>query len=329
MSVKLISTGSAAGERILDNFQLKQMVDTSDEWIVSRTGIRERRIADLITTEELASRSLENAIEKCSVKREEIELLIVATISSDTKVPSSSYTIAGKTGLEKAVCFDINAACSGFIYALSIAKSMMEDMGYRYAAVIGAEKLSKYVNWEDRTTCVLFGDGAGCAILENSEGGKKSTKSGYSIEIVDKKIGGYYDSKKYLTLDSKENIDDVSSKFIEMNGRQVYKFATNEGEKVIRHLCERNKILPEDISMVVAHQANKRIIETLSLKTDIEMEKWFINLEKYGNTSSASVPIAMDEALASLDFNKNKGKYIISAAFGGGLSFGGILLKIL
>lgn len=388
MSVKIVSTGSCVGDRVLDNFQLSEMVDTSDEWIKSRTGIEERRIADNITTEELAYRACSSAIEKSGIGVSDIDLLIVATISSDTKVPSSAYKVAGKLGMKNTVCFDINAACSGFVYAASVAKSMMEMMGYRYAMIAGAEKLSKYVNWEDRGTCVLFGDGSGCAILKrdepykynnDSDKNEKSAKgraeteickeniynetqdkdkfhknnSEYTLfkekessekcmtdeismlkieealEIVDQEIGGYYDENRYLTVDSKESISDTEvSKYIEMNGRQVYKFATNEGERVLKLLMERNNISEDEIVTIVSHQANKRIIETLASKTGVDIEKWFINLDKYGNTSSASIPIALDEAVSNLDLNKNKGKYILSVAFGGGLSYGGILLKI-
>lgn len=383
MSVKITSAGSSVGNKVLDNFMLKEMVDTSDEWIKSRTGIEERRIAEDITTEELASQALKRAIDKAGIDPSEIGLLIVATISSDTKVPSSAYMVAGKLGLKNTVCFDINAACSGFIYSVSVAKSMMKSMGYKYAAVIGAEKLSKYVNWEDRSTCVLFGDGAGCAILENTEieegknhlhiieskevlveseevqlSKRKNQKCNMEdeinqslentsvqenlentsvqeeiesreLEIIDEIIGGYYDSNRYLTVNSREGISDENvSEYIEMNGRQVYKFATHEGEKVLKELMERNAITNKDVEMVISHQANKRIIETLSLKTGIEIEKWFINLNKYGNTSSASIPLALDESIENLDFNKEKGKYILSVAFGGGLSYGAILLKI-
>lgn len=327
MSIKLISTGSCVGDRVLDNHTLKDMVDTTDEWIRSRTGIVERRIADNYTTEELAYMSCKRAVENSGIDVSDIELLIVASISSDTTVPSSAYKVAGMMGIGRAVCFDINAACSGFLYSITVAKSMMKAMGYRYAAVIGAEKLSKYVNWEDRSTCVLFGDGAGCAILKNDDIENNSNRCEY--EIVDQIIGGYYDSNKYLTVNSNDCVgDEASSEYISMNGRQVYKFATSEGEGVLTEIMSRHSISDEDVLMVVPHQANKRIIDTLSEKTKIGIDKWFINLDRYGNTSAASIPIALDESIGSLDLNKEKGKYILSVAFGGGLSYGAILLKI-
>lgn len=352
MSISIISTGSYATDEILDNESLSKMVDTNNEWILERTGIKTRHIANDMTTEELAKKACEKAIEKLDINKEDIGLLIFATISSDTKVPSSSYTLAGSLGIEKAVCFDVNAACSGFVYSMTIAKSMMRDMNCKYALVIGSERLSKYVDWTDRSTCILFGDGAGCVLLENSEYEaifdeedslykeenlkvnkyqnleNKSLDLPVKLEIKDSILAGKYDEKKYLTVDSKNKLTDESSPFIEMNGRQIYKFATDVGVKVIDRLLKRNNISSEDIVMVVAHQANKRIIQTLAEKSSLKIEKWFINLDKYGNTSSASVALALDEALEKTDFEEYKGKYLLSLAFGGGLSYGGILFNI-
>lgn len=358
MSINIISTGSYTTDEVLDNEALSKMVDTNDKWILERTGIKTRHIASNMTTEELASKACEQAIKDVNINKEDIGLLVFATISSDTKVPSSSYTLAGQIGLEDAVCFDVNAACSGFIYSMTVAKSMMNDMNCKYALVVGAERLSKFVDWTDRSTCILFGDGAACALLENSEyrndlqeensryqekklkglgiesdneEGKTSiefSNKSIRLEIKDTILGGTYDKKKYLKVESKDKVTDEVSSFIEMNGRQIYKFATEVGVKVIDELLQKNDISSEDIVMVIPHQANKRIIQTLAEKSNLGIEKWFINLDKYGNTSSASVPIALDEALKDVDFKKNRGKYLLTLAFGGGLSYGGILFSI-
>ncbi|MEG0249483.1 MAG: beta-ketoacyl-ACP synthase III [Peptostreptococcus sp.] len=349
MSINIISTGSYATDEILDNESLSKMVDTNDKWILERTGIKTRHIAKYNTTEELASKACERALKDVNIDKDEIGLLLFATISSDTKVPSSSYTTAGHLGIENAVCFDVNAACSGFIYSMTIAKSMMKDMNYKYALVVGSERLSKFIDWTDRSSCILFGDGAGCALLENSEyknellKGKNNSKvyekqdeylenevsnNLIKLEIKDAILGGIYDKKKYLTVDSKDKVSDEVSPFIEMNGRQIYKFATDIGVKVIDKLLKKNNIKNEDIAMIVPHQANKRIIQTLAEKSNLGIEKWFINLDKYGNTSSASVPIALDEALKNTYLKESRGKYLLSLAFGGGLSYGGILFKI-
>lgn len=340
MSIKIISIGSYVAGKVLDNHMLSEMVDTNNQWIVERTGIETRYIAEDITTEELAYNSCKNALDKIDIDINEVGLLISSTISNDTVVPSSSFTISGKLGIENAVCFDLNAACSGFVYSLAVAKSFMESTNIKYAILVGAERLSKYVDWKDRSTCILFGDGAGCTILENTCYEKNLNKPDnkvneednisdkkLALELIDSVLGGKYDQNRYLTISSKLSPKDSDS-FIRMNGRQIYKFATEIGVKVIEELLLKNNIDKKNVCLIIPHQSNQRIIETLVIKSKIEIEKWFVNLEKYGNTSSASVPIALDEALGKFDFQSNKGKYIIMLAFGGGLSYGASLLKI-
>ncbi len=343
MSIKIISTGSYAVGKKLNNHMLSKIVDTNNQWIVERTGIENRYIAEDITTEELAYNSCKKAIEEIDINLDEIGLVIFSTVTGDTSVPSSSFTISGKLGIKNAVCFDLNAACSGFIYSIAVANSLIKSINFKYAIVVGAERLSKYIDWKDRSTCILFGDGAGCAILENTcynnninltdndnfiDIVKNSiSEKNIDLELIDTIVGGKYDQKRYLTMNSKYSIED-DDYYIKMNGRQIYKFATDIGIKIIDDLLKKNNISKKEVCMIIPHQANLRIIETLADKSEINLEKWFVNLSKYGNTSSASVPIAMDEAMRNFDFQSNKGRYVIMLAFGGGLSYGGVLLKI-
>lgn len=334
MPINIISTGSFVSDEILTNEDLSKIVDTNDQWIRERTGIVERRIARNNTTEELAYEASRKAIEEIDLDIEKIGLILFASVTNDTKVPSSAFTISGKLGIKNAICMDINAACSGFVFALTTAKALMLSQKIEYALVIGAEKLSKVTNWKDRTTCILFGDGAGATLLKNSntEDNDKDileqTIKGQNYELCDQYINGKYDENNYLTLDMKKEIYTKTNNYIEMNGRQIYKFATNIGPKMIDKLLADNNIELEEIAGIICHQANLRIIETLAQKTGIDIEKWFINIEKYGNTSSASVALAIDEYRRT-SINNSKGKYIICIAFGGGLSYGSILLKII
>ena len=357
MSVSIIGTGSYAPPYILDNTSLSKMVDTSDEWIIERTGIKNRHIAKDETTEDMAYKSALKCLDNTGIRASDLDMIIVASVTSDTRVPSTAYSVAGRLGIGDIICMDVNSACSGYMYAISTAKALIKDMKKRYALVIGAERLTKYVNWQDRSTCILFGDGAGCLILENDEYEKEDVDSiclgntennchinspaeesilnkdkiKYRYEILDSILGGKPDIKKYLTMDFHENLTDSSEPYISMNGRQVYKFATDVGPKVIDKLVKDNGINIEDVYTFVSHQANMRIIQCLAEKSGIDISRWYTNIEEYGNTSSASVAIALDEVAVSIE-NHNEddidGKYILSTAFGGGLSFGGILMKI-
>lgn len=334
MAVKIISTGAFVSEEVLTNEDLSKLVDTTNEWILDRTGIETRHISKDLTTEEMAYRACKQAIEKAAVDPQQIGLLICSTITPDTVVPSSAFTISGKLGVGEAVCFDLNAACSGFIYSVSVAGTLMSSLGIKYALIVGVERLSKFIDRSDRGTCILFGDGAACALLRNdapefeAAGEKEELAAPYNLEIIEMMLGGSYDAKKYLSMLSKDTADDSASPYIRMNGRQIYKFATMIGGKIVSELLEKSGVNPEEIALVVPHQANRRIIDTLSEKSSIPLSKWFMNLNKYGNTSSASVPLALNEVLEDFDFAANRGKYIVSLAFGGGLSYGGLLIKI-
>ena len=359
MSIDIISTGRYASDHILNNDMLSKMVDTNSQWIVERTGILERRISEDKTTEEMAQMACERAVKKVaelngidvSDMMSKIELIVFATVSGDTKTPASSFRLSEKLGIRECTCLDVNAACSGFLYAMTVAKSMMKELNKKYALVVGAERLSKYVDWDDRGTCILFGDGAGAALLENTQdmSGDGECSCENRLEICDIYLGGRVDDKGLLTLHSKNHIDEENNRFIGMNGRQVYKFATEIGPKVIEKLFDKTGLTKDDIKFVVPHQANVRIIKTMAQKSGIELDKWYTNIEKYGNTSAASVPMALDEALEKwsdvlkasscktgengektdqYDEGSDRAKYILSIAFGGGLSYAGILFKI-
>lgn len=325
MSNSIISTGSYTTDEILDNKALSKMVDTNDDWIVSRTGIKTRHISNDMTTEELAYKASINALKKASISVDEIGVIIFATVTSDTKVPSSAFRLSGMLGVEGAICFDVNAACSGFVYSCMIADSILKASDKKYALVVGAERLSKIVDFTDRSTCVLFGDGAGCAIIQKDLQDMEYLNMKY--QIVDTLVGGEYDKNGYLSVAAKKKVDDEVKEYISMNGKRVYKFATETGSSVIIDILKRNNVMPEDIDIVIPHQANIRIIRTMAEKSGIDIDKWYVNVSEYGNTSSASVPMAMDEALRKVEMVR--GGYILLIAFGGGLSYGATLLKVL
>ena len=329
MNIKIIGTGSYLPEKIVTNDDLSKLVKTSDEWIFTRTGIKERRIAAGKTNTDLAVMAVKNAIADAKINKDEIDLIICATVTADTSVPSISANIRKELEIENAVAFDINAACTGFIYAITIAKNMMEAMSFKKAVVVGVEVLSQITNWNDRTTCVLFGDGAGAAILE------KSNESGSGINYT--VIRGAIDKTNALTCGIKHNIipfenpnndnkiDDNNNKLI-MNGKEVFVFAVNEMMSLINETLEKTGFSKDDIDYFVPHQANVRIINSTASRLLINKEKFIVNLQQTGNTSSASIPLALDYLFKSR--NIKKGSKIVLVGFGGGFTSGAILFTV-
>lgn len=319
-SVEIIGTGSYAPERIVTNDELSKIVETSDEWISSRSGIKERRISLGENTSELAAKAALKAIENAKVDVKDIELIIVATTSPDAFTPSTACLVQASIGAENAACFDVSAACTGFIFALNTATQFIKTGEYKTALVIGAEVLSKIMNWEDRGTCVLFGDGAGAVVLrEGAEG------------IIKTYMGSDGVNSKFLYCPAVEvnnpfgsNVLNAESK-ISMNGREVFKFAVKAMELSIKKVLEAAKLNIDDIDYVVPHQANIRIIEFAAKKSGISMDKFFVNLNKYANTSGATIPLALDE------MNKKgmlkKGNKVIFVGFGGGLTWGSAIIE--
>ncbi|WP_066500837.1 beta-ketoacyl-ACP synthase III [Abyssisolibacter fermentans] len=317
----IAGTGSYVPEKIMTNEDLEKIVDTSDEWISSRTGIRQRRISEGENTSKIATKAAIKALEDANMDALDIDLIIVATVTPDAFTPSVSCLVQVDLGAKNASCFDITAGCSGFVYGINVANQFIKTGQAKNVLVIGAEVLSKVVNWEDRNTCVLFGDGAGAAVL------KASQKEG----IISVHTGSKGDENRYLEIPAIEVNNPFSPKvegrpsYIKMNGVEIFKFATKIMRKSFKNVLESTDYSLDDIKYIIPHQANYRIIDHVAQKANIDINKFYLNLDKYGNTSSASIGIALDE------MNKkgllNKDDKLILVGFGGGLTWGAVLLK--
>ena len=327
LSVKISGTGSYLPDKILSNEDLEKIVDTSDEWITTRTGIKERRIAaDTQSTSDLATKAAVDAMADAKLTSDEIDLIIVATISPDAFFPSTACYVQKNIGAINALCFDVSAACSGFLYAMQIAENFISSGQRKNALIIGAEKLSSMVDWEDRNTCVLFGDGAGAAILtadKENEGSKKILASvlgsdGRQTDILHVPGGG---SACPITPDNA----DQKLNAIRMQGREVYKYAVNAMRRAAEQVLEKSQMKVEDVDKLIPHQANLRIIEAITDRMGIPSDRTFVNLDKYGNTSAAAVAIALDEANKTQSIKKDD--IVLLVAFGAGLTWASSLLK--
>lgn len=317
---RILGTGSYTPSNIVYNKDIERIVDTSDSWIRERTGISERRISSSEDTSELAIKSAIEALKNSNIDGKEIDLILVATVTPDSLVPSVACNVQKEIGAINAMAFDINAACSGFIFALDIANGYIETGRATKALVIGAEVLSKIVDWKDRNTCVLFGDGAGAIVLGDD--------SKEHISYINcKSVGSKGDSLTcdILPISNPYVEDEIESSKIKMNGKDIYKFAVKVMEDEFNRILKEGNIEKEKIDFILPHQANIRMIESFSKKVNIPLSKFIINLDKKGNTSSASIPIALDEA------NRNgqikQGDNIVIIGFGGGLTYGSALLK--
>ena len=321
---KIISTGSYLPEKILTNFDLEKIVDTSDEWITERTGIKERRIAsENQAASDLAYEASRLTLEKASLKAEDIDLLIVATVTGDMPFPSTACILQHRLGAKNAAAFDINAACSGFLYGLYVADSFVKSGMHKRVLIIGVEVLSKITDWEDRTTCVLFGDGAGAAIVEPTEEERgiismHINSNGSMWDLLHIPGGG----SRYPV--SKDSLD-KRLHYIKMKGNETFKIAVRTLEDLVLRILKDNKLDPSQLSLLIPHQANLRIIQATADRLGLPMDKVLINLDKYGNTSAASIPIALDEAVTTGRIKD--GDYILLEAFGGGLTWASALIK--
>ena len=321
--VKIKGVGSYVPSRVVTNDDLSNLVDTSNEWIVERTGIYERRISEGEDTTDIAYKAAKIALEDSGIKGEELDLIIVATITPDYFTPSVACMIQKKLNARNATAFDINAACTGFIYALEVGESLLKTGRYKKALIIGAETLSKIVDWSDRSTCVLFGDGAGACVIENLNDSQSGIINTYSIsegENGDSLICGANDLINPFVLEKK-----VKSKYVSMNGREVFKFATRAMVEAVKNVLEGTDYTLEDIDYVIPHQANLRIIDYAAKKLKLPLEKVYTNLSSVGNTSSASVPIAL--AQLNSENKINTGDLLVLVGFGGGLTCGATLIK--
>ena len=319
------STGYYVPKRRLTNDDLTKIVDTSDAWIYERTGIRERRIAaDDESTSDMAYEAARDAIKNAGIAPEEIDLIIVATVTSDFRSPSAACILQHRLGLRHVPAFDISAACSGFVYCLEVCGQMMRGGIYRNALVIGVEKLSMITDWTDRATCVLFGDAAGACVLSKTETpgvgliGNILGSDGSHPDILTIPGGG---SRTPLTA---ENIND-HLQYIKMNGREVFKLAVRVMEEVARKLLDRHGLTTKDLNVVIPHQANTRIMDALAKRLEIPNDRIVYNIEKLGNTSASSIPVAL--AQANEAGRIKKGDYVLLLAFGAGLTWGASLIK--
>lgn len=318
--VEIAGTGSCTPEHTVTNEDLSHWVDTSDEWISERTGIKERRITKAENTTELALCAARRALADAAVAGEDIDLIIVATVSPDNFFPSTACVVQANIGATRAVAFDISAACTGFIYGLRIAGQFIKTGAYKTALIIGAEVLSKIVNWEDRNTCVLFADGAGAAVLRRGEDGIISELTGSDG------WGGVHLKCPAVPLTNKLiTCDQIEPSHITMNGKEVYKFAVRVIPDSILKVLENTGYTLDDVKHIIPHQANIRIIEAAAKKLQISKDRFYVNLHKYGNTSGASIPIALDEM--SKNGLLQPGDLLILVGFGAGLTYGAQLIR--
>lgn len=316
MSFNLIGTGMYVPEKIVTNRELSLLVDTSDEWISQRVGVLERHVCTTETAADLGYKAAINALKNCNCKPEDLNLIIAATVSCETVSPSLACMIQKKLG---ATCtaYDINAACSGFLFLLETAAGYYARKKVNKVLIVGAERMSRILDWDDRDTCCIFGDGAGAAILSTGENYLDSTftvKGGDDIINIPQFSGKspFYEGE-------------TQEPYIQMNGQETFKFAVNAICDDITLLMERNNLKENDITYVIAHQANKRIIDYAARRLKFDDEKFYMNIERYGNTSSASIPIALDEL--NRQGKIKKGDLLILTAFGGGLANASCLLK--
>jgi 3-oxoacyl-[acyl-carrier-protein] synthase-3 len=323
-TVSIIATGSYVPERILTNRELEQIVDTTDEWIRTRTGISERRIAAADeATSDMATKAALAAMSQAGVEAKEIDLIIVATVTPDMFFPATACWVQKKLGAIRAACFDISAACSGFLYAMEIAQQFISTHVYNTVLIVGADKLSSIVNWSDRNTCVLFGDGAGAAILRNrgASHGVVATHMGSDGEFAEILFMPGGGSRYPITA---ENIGQQLNT-IKMQGKETYKQAVTAMSDAADRALEAAGLKYDEIACVIPHQANMRIIEAIAHRMRLPIEKFYVNLEKYGNTSAAAVAIALDEAHRSGRFKV--GDYILLVVFGGGLTWASSVIQ--
>ncbi|MBL9186164.1 MAG: ketoacyl-ACP synthase III [Opitutaceae bacterium] len=325
-STVILGTGSYAPERVLTNDDLARTVETSDEWIRTRTGIRERRIAGPgENTSDMAVQAAQRALADAGLTPADIDLLVVATITPDLPMPACACLVQAKLGVPTAAaCFDLNAACSGFVFALDTVCAMLASGRYKKALVIGVEKLSAVIDWQDRTTCVLFGDGAGAVVVgvspEEGRGfiGSRLGTMGESADLLCIPRGGSAAPSTAESIAARDHC-------IRMKGKEVFKLAVRGMDDAARDILEQHRVRPDQIALVIPHQANLRIIEAIAAYLELPMDRFFVNVDRYGNTSAASIPLALDEARKSGRIKP--GDLTLLVAFGAGLTYGSALVR--
>jgi len=324
MRSRVVGTGSAVPDRVLNNHDLEKMVDTTDEWITTRTGIKERRIASSDEfTSTLATRAALNALDMAGIEPAELDMIIVATVTPDYPFPSTAVLLQNNIKAVNASAFDISAACSGFIYAASIVDKFIRSGTVKRALVVGSEILSRVVDWSDRNSCLLFGDGAGAVVLQADSGSSGildtfMMSDGSNWELLYQPAPGNRNPASYKVVDER-------LAFIRMQGNEVFKLAVRAMEDAAIKVLSAGNMTPADVDLFIPHQANRRIIDAIGRRLGIPAEKVYVNIERFGNTSSASIPIALDEA-------NRKGllkpeNLLLLDAFGGGMAWGAVTIR--
>ena len=322
-TVSIIGTGSYVPEKVLTNKDLEHIVDTSDEWIFARTGMRERHIAaENQASSDLGAEAAKKALEDAGISAEELDLVIVATLSPDMFFPSTACFVQEKIGAKNAFCFDIGAACSGFLYAMDNARAQIACGAVKTALVIGTEKMSTFLDWEDRSTCILFGDGAGAAILQAGGEGRGVMQSvmgsdGSLAHLLSTPGGGSRNPISHEMIDQKQH-------FLKMEGRDVFKHAVTRMTEAVVQALEKNEVSADEIKCFIPHQANVRIINAIAKRLNVA-DRMYTNVEKYANTSSAALAIALDEAVK--DGTIKNGDLVALTVFGGGFTWGANVLE--
>ena len=323
-SAVIVGTGMSVPEGVLTNADLEKIVDTSDEWITTRTGIKERRIAkDSETLSDFATDSAKKAMDSAGVEAEDIDLLVLATVTPDMPIPATACTIQHQLGCKNAVAFDLAAGCSGFIYAQSVAKQFLLSGRSRHVLVVGAELLSKFIDWEDRDTCVIFADGAGSVVMSAGEFPRGVLSSamhsdGSMADMIYMPGGGTLHPPGQKMIDERLH-------FIRMRGNETFKMAVRSLEEVCREVLDEAGLTTKEVDWLVPHQANKRIIDAVGNRLEIEEDRCLVNIDRYGNTSSASIPIVLDEGVKAGKIQP--GNIVLMAAFGAGLTWAASVVR--
>lgn len=316
--------GYAVPEKVLTNKDFEKIIDTTDEWIRTRTGMVERHVGDeTMTTSDLCTEAAEKAMADAGIKAEDLDVIIIATVTGDTPFPSTACYVQKNLGAENAAAFDISAACSGFLYGLTMANNLITNETYKNILVIGGEMLSKITDYTDRTTCVLFGDGAGAAVVQPSDGTRGIfntliASDGRLTDLLFMPGGGSRNPATHETIDQRLH-------YIKMEGQEVFKAAVKAmGDAAVR-LLDESGMTSDNLSLLIPHQANTRIIQATAKRIKLDMSRVFVNVQKYGNTSAASIPIALAEAVEQ--GRLKRGDYCMLVSFGGGFTTGGVILK--
>lgn len=328
-AVRIQGIGAYVPERVLTNAELETMVETSDQWIASRTGIRERRIAaDDQATSDLALEAAQKALDDAGMTADQLDLVLVATATPDMFFPATACLVQSRLGASNAAAFDLSAACSGFIYGLSTAGAFIRSGVYRNILLVGAETMSRVLDWTDRTTCVLFGDGAGAVVLTAADGDPAHGDAG----IIDVQIRADGTAWDYICVPGggsrkppSDRLIAERGQFLQMRGNETFKVAVRNMERVAREILDGAGIKPEEVTLVVPHQANIRILNAVAERLGLAESQVYANLSRYGNTSAASIPLALDEACK--EGRVAAGDLVLMMAFGSGLTWGGALVR--